>query len=109
MSKSKKIETGRICVTLPVDMLQNFRILSDETDLSISRLIYLRLRSREPILVVTNDMLREIQTLRELVTDIKHGNYISHERLYLIETNMRQIEQMINFDSPTIVVHVRKR
>ena len=102
-------KTGRICVTLPIEMLQNFRILSDETDLSISRLIYLRLRSREPILVVTNDVLREIQTLRGLITDIKRDNYISPERLHMIEMNMRQIEEVVNFNSPTTIIHVRKR
>ena len=102
-------KTGRICVTLPSDMLLNFRILSEETDLSISRLIYLRLRNREPILVVTNNVLREIQTLKELMTDIKIGSYISPERFYLIEKNLRQIEELVNFDSPTTTIHVRKR
>ena len=104
-----KKKTGRICVTLPADMLENFRILSEETDLSISRLIYLRLRNREPILVVTNDVLREIQTLKEIMIDLKRDKYIPTERFYLLETNMRQIEELVNFDSPTTTIHVRKR
>ena len=102
-------KTRRICITLPADMLENFRILSEETDLSISRLIYLRLRNRESILIVTDDMLHEIQVLRELLNEIKFLNYLSPEKLARLESSVSIIEKMVNFDSPTTVVHVRRR
>ena len=102
-------KTRRICITLPADMLENFRILSEETDLSISRLIYLRLRNRESILIVTDDMLHEIQVLRELLNEIKFLNYLSPEKLSRLESSVSIIEKMVNFDSPTTVVHVRRR
>lgn len=102
-------KTRRICITLPADMLENFRILSEETDLSISRLIYLRLRNRESILIVTDDMLHEIQILRELLNEIKFLNYLSPEKLSRLESSVSIIEKMVNFDSPTTVVHVRRR
>lgn len=104
-----KSKTGRICVTLPVEMLENFRILSEETDLSISRLIYLRLHKREPILIVTDNMLSEIKMLREILDDIKALNYLSPEKLSRLESSVNLIEKMVNFDSPTTVVHVRRR
>lgn len=109
MKKASKVETARICVTLPVDMLQNFRLLSEETDLSVSRLIYLRLRKREPILIVTDDMLREIQILRELLNEIKFFSNLSPEKLSRLESSVNLIEKMVNFDSPTTVVHVKRR
>lgn len=104
-----KHKTGRICVTLPVEMLENFRILSEETDLSVSKLIYLRLRKREPILVVTDNMLSEIKILREILDDIRFLHYLSPEKMSRLESSINLIEKMVNFDNPTTVVHVRRR
>ena len=83
--KKVKVETARICVTLPVEMLENFRLLSEETDLSISRLIYLRLRKREPILLVTEDLLAELKNLRHLLNDIKLGNRLSSGNFFVLQ------------------------
>lgn len=104
-----KHKTGRICVTLPVEMLENFRILSEETDLSVSKLIYLRLRKREPILVVTDNMLSEIKIFREILDDIRFLHYLSPEKMSRLESSINLIEKMVNFDNPTTVVHVRRR
>lgn len=104
-----KHKTGRICVTLPLDMLENFRILSEETDLSISRLIYLRLHKREPIVIVTDNMLSEIKILRELLTDIKLGNRLSPETFFVLQERVRQMEELVNLNDPSLVVHVKRR
>ena len=102
-------KTGRICVTLPVDMLENFRILSEETDLSISRLIYLRLRKREPILLVTEDLLDEVKNLRHLLNDIKLGNRLTPENFFVLKERVRQMEELVNLNDPSLVVHVKRR
>ena len=109
MKKASKVETARICVTLPVDMLQNFRILSEETDISISRLIYLRLRKREPILLVTEDLLTEVKNLRHLLNDIKLGNRLSAENFFVLQDRVRQLEELVNLNDPSLVVHVKRR
>ena len=102
-------KTGRICVTLPVDMLQNFRILSEETDLSVSKLIYLRLRKREPILLVTEDLLTEVKNLRHLLNDIKLGNRLTPENFFVLKEHVRQMEEIVNLNNPSLVVHVKRR
>ena len=104
-----KHKTGRICVTLPVEMLENFRILSEETDLSVSRLIYLRLRKREPILLVTEKLLDEVKNLRNLLNDIKLGSHISQENFFVMQERVRQLEELVNLNDPSIVVHVKRR
>ncbi len=104
-----KKETARICVTLPFEMLQNFKMLSDETDLSVSRLVYLRLRKREPILIVTEDVLQEIQDLKELLRNIQCGNFLSQEAFAVLQTRVKQFEKFVSMDDPTMVVHVRRR
>ena len=102
-------KTGRICVTLPSDMLENFRILSNETDLSISRLIYLRLRKREPILLVTKELLDEVKSLRNLLNDIKLSNRLSPENFFVLQERVRQMEELVNLNDPSFVVHVKRR
>ena len=102
-------KTGRICVTLPLEMLQNFKLLSEETDLSISRLIYLRLRKREPILLVTEDLLDEVKNLRHLLNDIKLGNRLSSENFFVLQERVRQLEELVNLNDPSFVVHVKRR
>lgn len=102
-------KTGRICVTLPVDMLENFRILSEETDLSVSRLIYLRLRKREPILLVTKELLDEVKSLRNLLNDIKLANRLSPENFFVLKERVRQMEELVNLNDPSLVVHVKRR
>lgn len=103
-----KSKTGRICVTLPLDMLQNFKILSEETDLSVSRLVYLRLRKREPILIVTEDVLQEIQGLKKLLSNIQYGNFLSQEAFAVLQARVRQFEKFVSMDDPAIVVHVKR-
>ncbi|MBQ3442140.1 MAG: hypothetical protein IJG33_02720 [Selenomonadaceae bacterium] len=107
--KKVKVETARICVTLPVEMLENFRLLSEETDLSISRLIYLRLRKREPILLVTEDLLAELKNLRHLLNDIKLGNRLSSGNFFVLQKRVRQMEKLVNLNDPSLVVHVKRR
>lgn len=103
-----KKETARICVTLPVEMLQDFKTVSEETDLSVSRLIYLRLRKREPILIVTEDVLREIQGLKELLIDIKCGNFLSHEAFAVLQARVKQFENFVKMDDPDMIIHIRR-
>lgn len=102
-------KTGRICVTLPLEMLENFRILSEETDLSVSRLIYLRLRKREPILLVTKELLDEVKNLRNLLNDIKLANRLSPENFFVLKERVRQMEELVNLNDPSLVVHVKRR
>ena len=109
MKKVRKEPKVRISVALPPEMLHHFRLLSEDTGLSISRLIYLRLRSRNPILIVRNEMLQEIKFLREMLADILKGAKVSDEKFCILEAKVRQISDMVDFDSPTVVVHVKRR
>lgn len=113
MSKkiNKKTQTARISVTLPIEMLENFHILSEETDLSVSRLIYLRLRKRGSIFIVPEEVLQEIKSLRNLLDDIELGNLgnLSYETFDLLKKRVVQFEKLVSLDSPDIVVHVKRR
>ena len=58
----------RISVSLPSDMLAHYKLLAEESGISISRLIYLRLRSKKKtIVIVGREQLKEVQELKALV------------------------------------------
>lgn len=67
----------RISVSLPPDMLAHYKLLAEESGISISRLIYLRLRSKKKsIVVVGRDILNAVQDLKNLVQSLIQGKPI---------------------------------
>lgn len=67
----------RISVSLPLDMLAHYKILAEESGISVSRLIYLRLRSKKKtIVIVGRDMLNAVQELKNLVKSLIQGKPI---------------------------------
>ena len=67
----------RISVSLPPDMLAHYKILAEESGISVSRLIYLRLRSKKKsIVIVGRDMLNAVKELKNLVQSLIQGKPI---------------------------------
>ena len=67
----------RISVSLPPDMMAHYKTIAEESGISVSRLIYLRLRSKKKsIVVVGREQLREVQELKALVQALIQGKPI---------------------------------
>lgn len=67
----------RISVSLPPDMLANFKDIAEASGISVSRLIYLRLKSKKKsIVVVGRDMLNAVKELKNLVRFLIQGKPI---------------------------------
>ena len=70
----------RISVSLPPDMLAHYKILAEESGISVSRLIYLRLRSKKrSIVIVGRDMLNAVQELKNLVKSLIQSKPIDED------------------------------
>ena len=70
----------RISVSLPPDMLANFKDIAEASGISVSRLIYLRLKSKKKsIIVVGREQLREVQELKALVQALIQGKPIDND------------------------------
>ena len=104
-----ELKTSRISVTLPVEMLEDFKIKSQMTGLSISRLIYLRLRSRKPILVVNDEILGGIAELKKMLVDAQINGYLPYDVMMTLDSRVRQIANIVDFDNPTEIFHIRKK
>ena len=70
----------RISLSLPPDMLANFKDIAEASGISVSRLIYLRLkRNKKNIIVVGRKQLREVQELKTLVQSLIQGKTLNED------------------------------
>ena len=70
----------RISVSMPPDMLAHYKLLAEESGISVSRLIYLRLKSKKKsIIIVGREQLREVQELKTLVKSLIQGKSLNDE------------------------------
>ena len=83
----KKIKCSRICVTLPVDMMENFKYLSSVTGLSISKLIFNRLRTNKPIVIVPQEFQKQLENLIELLSRIEQAGYVNDDVVQSLKNN----------------------
>ena len=89
----------RISVSLPPDMLENYKMIAEESGISVSRLIYLRLRSRKKsIMVVGQDVLKAIRELKTLVNGLLKGNSPRDDVVQSIARYTRFLEKFIELD-----------
>lgn len=72
MKKNKrfKIDTTRVSVTLPVLMVRDFRYKADLAGVSLSRIIYLQLRAKKPIAIVSDRFVQDVKCLRKLMEQV---------------------------------------
>ena len=72
MKKNKKfkIDTTRVSVTLPVLMLNDFREKADLAGTSLSRIIYLQLRAKKPINIVSDRFVEQASCLRQAMEQV---------------------------------------
>lgn len=82
--KSKKLKTARISVTLPQIMIEDFKAKNEMTGLSISRLIYLRLKSRKAVIIASEELLREVKYLQQKFAEIVATGTIEEESMNLL-------------------------
>ncbi|MBR1645369.1 MAG: hypothetical protein IJ685_01200 [Selenomonadaceae bacterium] len=89
----------RISVSLPADMLENYKMIASESGISVSRLIYLRLRSRKKsIVVVGQDVLNAIRELKTLVNGLLKGNSPRDEIVQSLIRYTRFLENFVELD-----------
>ena len=70
----------RISVSLPPDLLAHYKAIAEESGISVSRLIYLRLRSKKKsIIVVGQDMMNAVQELKNLVQSLIQGKTLNED------------------------------
>ena len=90
----------RISVSLPPDMLAHYKILAEESGISVSRLIYLRLRSKKKsIVIVGRDMLNAVKELKNLVQSLIQGKPIDEDVADSLIRYSHFLEKFVKLDN----------
>lgn len=85
----------RVSVSLPPDMLAHYKDLAETAGISISRLIYLRLKSRKKsIVIVGRDLLSDVRELKSLVEALIQGKPLNEE---VVDSLIRYSRFLENF------------
>lgn len=89
----------RISVSLPLDMLANFKEIAEESGISVSRLIYLRLRSKKSIVVVGHEVINAVKELKALIRQLLQGNPLNEEVAQSIVRYTQFLEKFVELDN----------
>ena len=89
----------RISVSLPPDMLAHYKALAEESGISVSRLIYIRLRGKKnSIVVVGQDLLNAVLELKTLVRQLLQGKPPSDEVVQSLVRYSSFLEKFVELD-----------
>ena len=90
----------RISVSLPPDMLADFKDIAETSGISVSRLIYLRLRSKKrSIVIVGRDMLNAVQELKNLVKSLIQSKPIDEDVADSLIRYAHFLEKFVTLDN----------
>ena len=83
MKKNKrfKIDTTRVSVTLPVLMVNDFKYKADLAGLSLSRVIHMQLRSKKPIVIVSDQFEQDVRCMRKLMEQVAATGGLDTEKV----------------------------
>jgi DNA primase catalytic subunit len=97
-NKKVKIDTTRVSVTLPVLMMNDFKLKADLAGISLSRIIYLQLRSKTPISIVSNRLVKEAGCLRKAMEQVAATGGLNPEALECLWKEVQYYEAWIPAD-----------
>ena len=91
-----------ISVSLPPDMMAHYKELAKASGISVSRLIYLRLKSKKPITIVGREVLEAVSELKKLVENISRGFYPNEEILQAIIQQTNFFTSLVEVDNSKV-------
>jgi len=92
----------RISVSLPPDMMAHYKEIAKASGISVSRLIYLRLKNKKPITVVGREVLEAVTELKNLVENISSGFYPNEEILQAIIRQTNFFSSLVDVDNSKV-------
>ena len=106
--KKAKYLTHRVSVTLPEEMVYEFKEKSKMTGLSISKLIYYRLRSNKPIIIVPQDVQNSIGYLVSLIKNAERTKNFNPEIIEYLKEYLNFVSRFVSFDKSPEYIEGRK-
>lgn len=99
----------RISVGLPIELYLYYRERSKITGLSMSHLIYQRLRTAKPIIIIDDEFLKSLQELKLLLKTASNSGCIDPASLQALHNSHRNLERMVDLTTPIEVLNVKQK
>ena len=87
----------RISITVPSDMAADLRSKADAAGISMSRIVYLRLRERGDIIVVGPDVLTAMREMTLLLRQIEEKGEIPGKEMAILERRVEFFASSVDF------------
>jgi len=88
-------KTCRVSVTLPAMMVESFREDADISGLSVSRVIYLTLKSRKPTIIAGPILDGDIEILKDAIAQIQRAGHCDAKTIAILQENMQIIRRLV--------------
>lgn len=105
----KRLKSARISVTLPVEMLEDFKYRSNVTGISISKLIFHRLRTRNAIVLVPQAIQEQVEKLINLVSQMEQTKTFDSETLQILKDYCEMFHNLVDTSIPCELLKVKRK
>lgn len=96
----KRIPRGRLCISLPVHIIETYRDIHAETNMSISALVLLDIknaRKKSKVLLLPTAYIKELQNMEAIVEAVRKDNNVSAEAKIYVDNLMQAYRQRNDF------------
>ena len=104
-----KVKSSRISVTLPEEMMDDLKYRSSLTGVSISKLIFYRLRTRKPIVLVSQDLQEQVEKLTDLVLQMEKTRTFDSEILQILKDNCEMFNSLVDTKAPCEFITIKRK
>lgn len=108
MAKHQKGKSHRIMVSMPQVMFADFKEKSDQSGLSISRIIYLRLKTKGSMILVPQEILHLLRQLVEIYERISAAGKLAESDRLILQRIIDFETKLVAFDEKVSIVHGKK-
>lgn len=104
-----KVKSSRISVTLPEEMMDDLKYRSSLTGVSISKLIFYRLRTRKPIVLVSQDLQEQVEKLTDLLLQMEKTRTFDREILQILKDNCEMFNSLVDTKAPCEFITIKRK
>ncbi len=105
MKKVSRPKMRRIMVSMPPEMYADFKEKADQSGLSMSRVIYLRLKNRGNMVLVPHLLFQAVQHLVEVYERIVSTGVLSEADRQILQRVVEFEADLVAFQEDVTVVH----
>lgn len=103
------VKSSRISVTLPAEMMDDLKYRSSLTGISISKLIFYRLRTRKPIVLIPQAIQEQVEKLTDLLLQMEQKRTFDSETLQILKDYCEMFHSLVDTKAPCEFLTLKRK